>query len=178
MEDACVPDFQLPRNLLCAIEDADGDPPQRRWISALPGIVDELARRWSLEVGRPSQPGGAASWSPRHATRAVRADLPRSAEHRVLLCTDLHAGNVLRAEREPWLIIEPKPYVGDPAYDALQHMLNCTERLTADPSGFARRMAALLDLDPQRLRQWLFACCMQESLDQPHLRSVATALAP
>jgi len=57
-------------------------------------------------------------------------------------------------------------------------MLNCTERLTADPSGFARRMAALLDLDPQRLRQWLFARCVLKSLDQPHLRSVAIAMAP
>ena len=27
----------------------------------------------------------------------------------VLLATDLHAGNVLRARREPWLVIDPKP---------------------------------------------------------------------
>jgi streptomycin 6-kinase len=39
-------------------------------------------------------------------------------------------------------------------------------------------MAALLDLDAQRLRQWLFARCVQESIDQPHLRGVAIALAP
>lgn len=28
--------------------------------------------------------------------------------NQVLLATDLHAGNVLRAEREPWLVIDPK----------------------------------------------------------------------
>jgi streptomycin 6-kinase len=31
------------------------------------------------------------------------------------------------------VVIDPKPYVGDRTYDALQHMLNCTERLTRDP---------------------------------------------
>jgi streptomycin 6-kinase len=35
-----------------------------------------------------------------------------------LLHGDLHAGNILRAEREPWLAVDPKGYVGDPAYDA------------------------------------------------------------
>ena len=59
--------------------------------------------------------------------------LPASAEREVLLATDLHAGNVLRAEREPWLVIDPKPFVGDPTYDALQHILNCRDRLHADP---------------------------------------------
>ncbi|WP_405936924.1 aminoglycoside phosphotransferase family protein [Streptomyces sp. NBC_00726] len=31
---------------------------------------------------------------------------------------DLHGRNILRAEREPWLAVDPKGYVGDPAYDA------------------------------------------------------------
>jgi len=39
----------------------------------------------------------------------------------MLLATDLHAGNVLPAAREPWLVIDPKPFTGDPAYDATQH---------------------------------------------------------
>ncbi|MET9618584.1 aminoglycoside phosphotransferase family protein [Kitasatospora indigofera] len=29
----------------------------------------------------------------------------------------LHAGNVLRADREPWPAVDPKGYAGDPAYD-------------------------------------------------------------
>jgi hypothetical protein len=51
----------------------------------------------------------------------------------VLLCTDLHGDNILAAQRELWLVIDPKPYVGDPAYDLLQHMLNCEDRLAAAP---------------------------------------------
>lgn len=104
-------------------------------------------------------------------------ELPRTAET-ALLCTDLHAQNVLAATREPWLVIDPKPYVGDPAYDALQHMLNFPDRLLADAEGFCRRMAGLLELDPNRLRQWLFARCVQESVDRPELGRVARDLAP
>jgi streptomycin 6-kinase len=104
--------------------------------------------------------------------------LPATASQSVLLYTDMHPGNVLAARREPWLAIDPKPYVGDPTYDALQHMLNFPDRLTSDPLGFAQRMAHLLDLDPERLRQWLFARCVQESVDQPDLTSAITVLAP
>jgi streptomycin 6-kinase len=50
----------------------------------------------------------------------------------VLLATELHAGNVLRATRERWLVIDPEPFNGDPAYDATQHLLNCGQRLHAD----------------------------------------------
>ena len=31
-----------------------------------------------------------------------------------------------------WLAIDPKPHVGDPAYDPVQHMLNCDQRLATD----------------------------------------------
>jgi streptomycin 6-kinase len=33
--------------------------------------------------------------------------LPATANREVLLVTDLHAGNVLSAEREPWLVVDP-----------------------------------------------------------------------
>jgi streptomycin 6-kinase len=104
--------------------------------------------------------------------------LPTTSARSVLLGTDLHAGNVLAAQREPWLVIDPKPYVGDPTYDPLQHMLNCPDRLATDPLGFVHRMADLLALDADRLRYWLFARCVQESIDSPSLRTAAARLAP
>jgi streptomycin 6-kinase len=109
---------------------------------------------------------------------ALFRELPATATSQVLLCTDLHAGNVLAAAREPWLVIDPKPYVGDPAYDPLQHMLNCDERLRSDPHGLARRMAGLLGLDPGRVLLWLFARCVQESPEWPSLAVVAKSVAP
>jgi streptomycin 6-kinase len=109
---------------------------------------------------------------------ALFRSLPATADRHVLLCTDLHAGNVLSAERERWLVIDPNPYVGDPAYDALQHMLNCDGRMRADPRALASRMADLLDLDRDRVLLWLFARCVQESPDWPGLVDVARQIAP
>jgi len=109
---------------------------------------------------------------------ALFRGLPHSSARDVLLCTDLHAENVLAAEREPWLVIDPKPFFGDPSYDVLQHMLNCQERLLTDPRALVRRMADLLDLDAERILLWLFARCVQESPDQPVLADVARRIAP
>ena len=53
----------------------------------------------------------------REGAQRFRA-LPATATQELLLCTDLHAHNVLAAQREPWLVIDPKPFVGDPTYDA------------------------------------------------------------
>jgi streptomycin 6-kinase len=104
--------------------------------------------------------------------------LPANAERNVLLCTDLHAGNVLAAARNPWLTIDPKPYIGDPTYDPLQHILNCGERLHADPRGLARRIADRVDVDAERLLLWLFARCVIESIDWPGLAHVARQITP
>jgi streptomycin 6-kinase len=104
--------------------------------------------------------------------------LPRDATRSVLLATDLHAGNVLASEREPWLMIDPKPYVGDPTYDALQHLLNSEARLREDPLALVDRMAGLLDLGAERLRLWLFARCIKECPEQPYLLRVARVISP
>jgi streptomycin 6-kinase len=74
-----------------------------------------------------------------------------------LLATDLHAGNVLRAEREPWIAIDPKPFVGDPAYDLVQHLHNCEARLHADPIGLVKRLADLAEVNTERVKLWTFA---------------------
>jgi streptomycin 6-kinase len=75
----------------------------------------------------------------------------------VLLATDLHAGNVLAAQREPWLVIDPKPFVGDAAYDATQHLLNGLPRIALDPAGIVTSFSARLEIGPARVRNWLFA---------------------
>jgi streptomycin 6-kinase len=105
--------------------------------------------------------------------------LPRDDVPAALLATDLHAGNVLAASREPWLMIDPKPYVGDPAYDVTQHLLNHPERLAAEARRFARRVADLAGLDPERVTAWLFARCVVEAGTWPYdTTAVARALRP
>jgi streptomycin 6-kinase len=88
---------------------------------------------------------------------ATFKDLLRTSQNEVLLATDLHAGNILQAEREPWLVIDPKPFVGDPAYDVTQHLFNCLDRLRVDANGLIRRLADLAEVDYERVRLWTFA---------------------
>jgi streptomycin 6-kinase len=83
----------------------------------------------------------------------------------VLLGTDVHAGNVLGAERSPWLVIDPKPFVGDPAYDATQHLLNCETRMREAALPTIERFAGLLDVDADRVRRWMFARAAAENRD-------------
>ena len=104
--------------------------------------------------------------------------LPQTATSSVLLCTDLHAGNVLTGTRRPWLLIDPKPYVGDPHYDVLQHLLNCPGSLRRDPRGLLRHVADLAGLDAGRVEQWLFARCVQASPGWSALARVVPQLRP
>jgi streptomycin 6-kinase len=143
------------------------------------GTLEEMCNLWAewFEHDYATDSRGLDPGLARDGIAALRG-LPTSAQSIVLLCTDLHAGNVLAASREPWLMIDPKPFVGDPAFDAVQHMLNCDERLASDPAGLAGRMADLLDLDRDRVRLWLLARCVQESLHDLTMRATARRLAP
>jgi streptomycin 6-kinase len=99
----------------------------------------------------------------------------------VVLATDLHAGNVLRAEREPWLVIDPKPFVGDRAYDATQHLFNCGARLRMDPDRTMRSFADLLGVEHRRVRLWMFARAAVEPRDDWNdsgMMALARAIAP
>jgi streptomycin 6-kinase len=102
-------------------------------------------------------------------------ELVQTSADNVLLATDLHAGNVVRAQREPWLVIDPKPFVGDRAYDATQHLLNCTARMSAAPRATIGRLADLLDVDSERIRSWMFARSAAEPRDVWTDDSVALA---
>ncbi len=108
-------------------------------------------------------------------------ELPRTAPADVLLATDLHSGNVLRSKRKPWLVIDPKPFIGDAAYDSTQHLFNCTGRLLADADGMFRRMSDLLSVDPERIRLWTFARAAAEPRDDwndEDFLAIARATAP
>jgi streptomycin 6-kinase len=149
-------------------------PPRDHPFRPLQVMCDRWADQFEDELAR--SPRKVDAGLAREGIAMFRA-LPGTADRSVLLCTDLHAENILSSRREPWLVIDPKPYVGDPAYDPLQHMLNCPDRLAADPAGLARRMADLTGLDPGRVTAWLFARCVQESAGDPQLAQVALRIA-
>jgi streptomycin 6-kinase len=149
-------------------------PPAGHPFQTLTEMCDQWAAEYEEEPSTELDPGLAADGV------AMFRSLPREAGREALLLTDLHAANILSAEREPWLVIDPKPYVGDPAYDPVQHMLNCWERLQTDPWGLSDRMADLCGLDRDRLRSWLFARAVVESSwwEKPGMAELATRLAP
>lgn len=47
----------------------------------------------------------------------IFVELIESSDEQVLLHGDLHHDNILEAEREPWLVIDPKGIAGDPVYE-------------------------------------------------------------
>ena len=78
----------------------------------------------------------------------------------VLLHGDLHHENILAAEREPWLAIDPKGLVGEPAYETGALLRNQLSAVLEDPQPvriMARRVEQLaeeLGLDRARVRGW------------------------
>jgi len=75
----------------------------------------------------------------------------------VLLHGDLHHYNILSAQRQPWLAIDPKGLAGEPGYDVGQMLLN---PLDEDPRHHCSRIPRRIDqlsselgLDRQRLIQ-------------------------
>jgi len=141
--------------------------------------LSEMIAHWSVETR-----AQAASWPDAGLVGEglrVFEELSRPGADDLLLATDLHAGNVLRAEREPWLVIDPKPFVGDRAYDLAQHLINCEARLYADAAGFVGRVADLAEVDRERLRLWTFARAAadpREDWTKALWMDVALALAP
>jgi len=88
----------------------------------------------------------------------VLESLPRSQGDLVLLSQDLHAGNILRAKREPWLLIDPKPLAGEREFSLAAIVRG--DELGRSPSGVRHRLdrlASELGLDRERARGWALA---------------------
>ena len=149
----CVPGSRL------ADSDADGVM-----------VVSELLPRLSTALAEPfpfrSLAGEAERWAEDVAARYAHAGAPferalvdvaldvfRTADSsaRWLVNQDLHGENVLSAEREPWLVIDPKPLVGEREIDGVGLLRNATSRASV-----RRWLDALaeLSLDRERLRGW------------------------
>jgi streptomycin 6-kinase len=78
----------------------------------------------------------------------------------VMIHGDLHATNILRASREPWLVVDPKGFVGDPAYDAAMTIKWRSLRPLApdDLRAALHRLLAVFaeaaELDRESARRW------------------------
>jgi streptomycin 6-kinase len=91
---------------------------------------------------------------------AAASELLASTEQPMLLHGDFHHLNVLSAEREPWLAIDPKGIVGDPAYEPGAFLYNALPD-DLEPRELRRILARRIDqlaeelsLDRQRILGW------------------------
>lgn len=88
------------------------------------------------------------------------AELSGSMAEAVLLHGDLHYANILAAERRPWLALDPKGVVGEPAYEVGALLRNpMPELLTQRQPGRilkrrADQLAEELGFDRARLLGW------------------------
>lgn len=73
---------------------------------------------------------------------------------RFLVNQDLHGGNILRSEREAWLVVDPKPLVGEREVTAVGLLRNAVSR--GGQAAITKWLDVLeeLDLDRGRLRGW------------------------
>jgi len=94
-------------------------------------------------------------------------DLRGTQGEQVLLHQDLHAANVLRAEREPWLVIDPKPLLGEREF-GIAPLVRGGE-LGHGPKLVRRRLdrlASELDLDRERARGWALSQTIAWSIQE------------
>jgi streptomycin 6-kinase len=106
--------------------------------------------------------GGCGPFPPALLERAERlyAELGASMAAPALLHGDLHQENILAAQRQPWLAIDPKGLIGEPAYEAGPLLRNALSRVLSMPQTgrvLARRVDQLaeeLGLDRARVRDW------------------------
>jgi streptomycin 6-kinase len=94
------------------------------------------------------------------------AELADDQGEQVLLHQDLHGENVLAAEREPWLVIDPKPLVGEREF-SLAPIIRSAELGHSQADVFHRldRLSAELDLDRRRACRWAIAQTVAWSFD-------------
>ncbi|WP_344291865.1 aminoglycoside phosphotransferase family protein [Actinopolymorpha rutila] len=118
------------------------------WAAEWAEIVDRAAGRLPDQVVKAA----------RETVRDLCRDQPDTMVH-----GDLHLNNVLRGVREPWQVIDPSGWAGDPAFDA------STLLRTTAVGGLAVGFIAPEEFEPALLR-WLAIFAEAAELDPEHVR--------
>ena len=136
---------------------------------ALDVLIELLPRLWKNADGFHTLADEAAWWAeylPREcrdgkllnaALHYIRELAPTQGEQ-VLVHQDLHGENVLAAEREPWLVIDPKPLAAEREF-SVAPIVRSFELGHSKRDALYRldRLCSDLDLDRERARGWTIA---------------------
>ncbi|MEX2983919.1 aminoglycoside phosphotransferase family protein [Streptomyces sp. C36] len=153
---------------------------QRLWVAppeehAFPDVAGHTAALAEALRAHREQPWAADVRAVLDEALEVRDALvaePPAGEGAMLLHGEYHQGNVLAADRSPWLAVAPRPLVGERAYDLAWLVRDRLDTLLASPGAAAaarRRVAKLaesLDVDPGRLRGWTLFRTAREGAHQ------------
>jgi streptomycin 6-kinase len=155
---------------------------------ALDVLVDLLPRLW-VEAGEPfhtleDEAGWWIDSLPEQWERSGRAidgglvdaavgtlrSLAQTQGEQVLLNQDLHGDNVLSAQREPWLVIDPKPLVGEREF-AVAPIVRSSELGHSKRDALHRleRLTSELGLDRERARGWTIGQTMAWAFDGDYI---------
>ena len=134
------------------------------WRPVPPGHSFPTVEKWAAGLNRLRQrfDGGTGPLPSHLVEEAERLfeELIGSMDEAALLHGDLYHDNILAAERQPWLALDPKGLVGEPAYEvgALLRNQLPQDLKTPQASRILRRridqFAEELGFDRQRLRAW------------------------
>jgi len=120
--------------------------------------------RWGQAFARvrAANDGGSGRFPPELFDPAERIyfELGAGQDEPMLLHGDLHHWNILRAEREPWLAIDPKGLAGEPAYEVgalLRNRLDAGEDVLQLTLRRIAQLSEILGVDRERLKRWAFA---------------------
>ena len=118
--------------------------------------LDEVVELWAaVNEGRPPT-------QPRLVDLAAGLvrELLSSPGEPVVLHQDSHTGNMLLDEQRGWLAIDPKPLVGERAFDCAALVRDRRKELMDEPRPLARirrrldQLSEQLELDRERIRGW------------------------
>jgi len=122
-------------------------------------LADEAAR-WAADMPAAYEAAGRV-YDRRILDTAVEAMRTLGPEQGppVVLHQDLHGGNILRSQREPWLLIDAQPLVGELEFDMASYLRDRRHRLAgADGQRIVQRrldiLADELPIDRKRARLW------------------------
>jgi streptomycin 6-kinase len=167
----CVPGTAVPPGIGLSI--IQGLLPRLWKPAATPPFrsLSEEAAHWASTMrGRWQEHGRPFSQRLLEAALDAIANLAPTQGEQVLQHQDLHAWNVLAAQREPWLVIDPKPLVGEREF-GLAPIVRSQE-LGRGRRETLRRLDQLtseLGLDRDRARLWCIAQTVAWSTGEGYL---------
>lgn len=139
-------------------------------------LIGLLPRLWTDATGFRTLAEEVAWWDLGGAVGELARELASSQGELVLVHQDLHGDNVLAAEREPWLVIDPKPLAAEREF-AVAPIVRSFELGHSKRDVFYRldRLCAELGLDRERARGWTIVQTVAWSGDASFDRSEVVA---